>query len=140
MAIFFAVVHSDFHLDVEGVTSPVGHVLFESILFHNNISVINLAKILILDMYHPSCSANVFLKVIIVDYNWPVITSDQEYWNCLELIDDLWVIKFLVRINDILEEVRWLLCIFVTDYKLKAQIITIFLDSLIVEIEEVFSC
>ena len=99
------IVHSNLHLNMKCITSPVCHVIHELVLFHHDIRVVTITKVWVLDVNDSSCHSNTFWKSVINKNHGPSISFDYERRYIFYSFNYNGIIKFCVRIYNLLEKV-----------------------------------
>lgn len=95
--------HSHFHLDVERVSCPVGHVIFKFIVNHHNRRVVPVPEIWVLDVNRSARRPDVVLERVAREYDGASIAPDHEGRHVFKLGNDKSIIKLPIRINDLSE-------------------------------------
>lgn len=93
------------HLQVKGVSCEVCHVVEEPVVLQDDERAARLAKVRVLDVYGPSCSADVPLEDVVGEDSRALVAFDHDRCDIFELVDDDRIVKLCIRINHGLEEV-----------------------------------
>ena len=70
--------HPHRHLDVEGVTGPIGHILGEGVLGEDDVRVVPEAEVRLFDMDHASRRADVLPELVPTEDHRPAVALNHE--------------------------------------------------------------
>ena len=105
-----ALEHLHGHLDVERVTSPVGHILQKLVIFNHNewillCIILTLAEVRVFNVDSATSGSDILTEHVICENYWSCIALDVKRCHSFDNVDNLSVVKCLVRIDHLLEEV-----------------------------------